>query len=217
MKEVTYSKEKLKTQIITGILISPIIYISHFHYDLIDSVIEEILESTLGKEILRLKAHNILEYNIGHSSIIDFSTKEKESTEEKIEFLRRIVQSKHEDKDTEPKIILLKDADYILKNGDRENQEAISLLLQFTQNYERKRYGENNDLHTIILVSPSPIYTQPFAISEIASIVDVSPPTKEEIVSYKASALDGLESAEIPSCASGIFVSAANLAASSRM
>ena len=34
---------------------------------------------------------------------------------------------------------------------------------------------------------------------------------------YNASALDGLESAEIPSCANGIFVSAANLAASNRM
>ena len=184
MKISESSKEKLKTQIITGILSSPIIYISHFHYDLIDSVIEEILESTLGKEILRLKAHNILEYNIGHSSIINFSTKEKESTEEKNEFLKRIIQSKQGNKDNDPQIILLKDADHILKSGDRENQESISLLLQFTQNYERKRYGENNDLHTIILVSPSPISTQPYAISEIASVINVTPPTEEEIASY---------------------------------
>ena len=63
---------ELKNQIITGILSSPIIYVPHFHYHLIDEVIMEIISPSLSnRRILDLSEDSILEYSLSEG-IIDF-------------------------------------------------------------------------------------------------------------------------------------------------
>ena len=57
--------KELKNQIITGILSSPIIYVPHFHYLLLDAVLIDIVSPTKNdRKILDLNEDSIVEYDV---------------------------------------------------------------------------------------------------------------------------------------------------------
>ena len=69
---------ELKNQIITGLLSSPVIYISHFHYQLVDEMLMEIVAPTTDRrKILNLDENAIIEYDLSEG-IINFRSKTRE-------------------------------------------------------------------------------------------------------------------------------------------
>lgn len=68
-------KDTFKTQLITGLLSSPIIYIPHSHYAFVDEIISEIIKPNEGhRKILDLDYENIIEFDVAEG-IIDFKSK----------------------------------------------------------------------------------------------------------------------------------------------
>ena len=170
---------ELKNQIITGLLSSPVIYIPHFHYELVDEVITEILSPKSGRKILELGIDDICEFDI-KLGIIDFVTKcPDRDWSIKLEALLEGVVSGKRNSVNDKKVFLIKNADKILCF-----EEVQALLQLFAQKYERGFY-ENP--YSIILVSSESSFTLPLGIEKIVSIVDVLAPTEVEISEYISS------------------------------
>ncbi len=167
---------ELKNQIITGLLSSPVIYIPHFHYELIDEVISDILAPREGRNILELNIEDICEFDI-RLGVIDFNTKRPDDDwSTKLEILLEDIVAGKKNRVNNKKVFLIKNADKILVS-----EEVVALLQLFAQKYERNDYERP---YSIILVSSEHTAALPLGIEKIVSIVDVPAPTEDEISYY---------------------------------
>lgn len=175
--------KELRNQMLTGINFSPILYIPHYHYELIDDVITDITCNPTYPNI-----EDICEFDIS-LGIIDFKSKEPdEEWETTLEGLLKAIISGKKNRVNGKRIFVIKNANEILKsgvtgtNGVTTPGEVISLLNIFAQKYERGDY--HDDFYTIILVSPEVTTYIPNEIRNIVRVIDVLPPTAEEIGDY---------------------------------
>lgn len=170
--------KELKNQLITGIQSSPIVYIPHFHYQLVDEVLTDIVSpSTPGRKILDLDEDSIIEYDL-YEGIIDFKNKKKEKDLEVYSnlytYLADIVEyESHFDRE---KIFIFRNFFQII-----EDAKIQSLLKLFAMKYER---GDYDRLITILIIDEKPISDLPLGIEKLLTIVDVLAPNEKEICNY---------------------------------
>ncbi len=168
-------KDTFKTQLITGLLSSPIIYIPHSHYAFVDEIISEIIKPNEGhRKILDLDYENIIEFDVAEG-IIDFKSKTPihnvEAYSKSTAILSALVEyEKHFDKEHL----------FIFKNFiDALTDCKIQAYLQtFAHKYER---GDYDPLTTILIVSPHPVSALPLELEKYIKIVDLLPPSISEI------------------------------------
>lgn len=169
--------KELKRQLISGILSSPIIYIPHFHYELIDEVLSDIINPKSGRNVLGLHERDICEFDM-NLGVVDFITKTPLDSLDNItweglrDFLLEGELFELEDK----KIFLIKSADKLF--DDKSTQAMLQL---FAQKYERGCY---DSLITIILISSIPITELPTGLDRIVTIIEPKAPDEEEIIDY---------------------------------
>lgn len=169
-------QNSLTTNLLTGIISSPIIYIPHFHYSLVDDVLIEIMTPHNGRRYLDLTTDQICEYNSG-TSIIDFRSKEKDPDwRATLEGLLESILSGRENDTNGCKIFVLKNI-----KEELQNPSIQSYLQLFAEKYEKGFYDK---LMTIIIVNPSSIADIPLQLENIMTIVDVKAPTEQEIRQY---------------------------------
>lgn len=172
-------RSEFKNQLITGIKTSPIIYIPHFHYSFVDEVITDVMgaKSSNTPAIIGLDKNSILEFDISQG-VIDFYTKGPEEDldvySNLMTYLKDIVDY-YSHFNTE-KIFLFKNFAEVLQDS-----KVISLLELFASKYENGYY---DDLVTIIIVSPEPISILPPSIHKFLTIIDILPPSVDEIRTY---------------------------------
>lgn len=171
--------DNLKTNLITGILGCPIIYIPHFHYQHIDETIMDIAEPVNGRNILGINANMVCEYSQA-LGVTDFRTKEKDRYWRVS--LEGLLETIVGDKTNELNGCKI----FVLKNIAKELQDPtiLALLQLFAEKYES---GMIKDcLTTIIIVSPVPSQQLPAEIESLVSVIDILPPTLDEIHRYVA-------------------------------
>ena len=168
---------ELKRQLLSGISSSPIIYIPHFHYELIDEVLLDIVSPKSGRNMLGLHAHDICEFNIP-LGVVDFATKKPLDSLDNItwEGLRDFLLEEELFELENKKIFLIKSADKLC--DDKSTQAMLQL---FAQKYERGCY---DPLITIILISSIPVTELPVGLDRIVTIIEPLAPDEEEIVDY---------------------------------
>lgn len=170
--------KELKNQIITGILSSPIIYIPHFHYQLLDEVLIDIVSPTKNdRKILDLNEDSIVEYDLSEG-VIDFKNKKSEKDLEVYSnlytYFSDIVEyESHFDRE---RIFLFRNFSHAL-----DDPKIQSLLKLFTMKYER---GDYDRLTTILIVDEKPIVDLPLGIEKLLTIVDILAPNENEIYEY---------------------------------
>ncbi len=164
--------KELKTQLVTGLMSAPIIYIPHFHFELIDEVIEDIVNPENGK-LLDVKLGNVGEFDI-QFGVIDFQT--KKDNENRTITLDGLLEAIVSDDKRE----LCGNSIFVFKNADKllDSKEHQSLLRLFAQKYER---GDYDPLTTIILVSSMPISQLPAGLEKIFTVIDILSPNADEI------------------------------------
>lgn len=178
-----------RTQLITAILSTPIVYIPHYHYNYVDLALSEILPSADSEQeqkpsrrnILGLYRDTIYEYDLSRGKL-NFENKQASSSTTSIQIasvLRNLLQRDENDPEQPPvlencKIVLFKNIGQSLIK-----EPSIQLLLQtFAQKYERGDYDERT---TIIIVSPLPVSMLPIEIIDIVTILNILPPSIKEI------------------------------------
>lgn len=168
---------ELKRQLLSGISSFPIIYIPHFHYELIDEVLLDIVRPKSGRNMLGLNAHDICEFDIP-LGIVDFVTKKPLDSLDNItwEGLRDFLLEEELFELENKKIFLIKSADKLC--DDKSTQAMLQL---FAQKYERGCY---DPLITIILISSIPVSELPVGLDRIVTIIEPLAPDEEEIVDY---------------------------------
>ena len=182
--------EEFKTQLITGILSSPIIYIPHYHYNYVDTTLSVIFPSkTTNGEIngdrmsLGLCRDTVFEYDVNRGQL-DFESKRRIAISTPLPLaavLNNLLTRNEKDSDSpvvlnDCKILLLKNVGQLLNND-----YSIQLLLQtFAEKYERREYDERT---TIIIVDPMPVSLLPNALSDIITVISVPLPKLNDIQS----------------------------------
>lgn len=170
--------KELKNQIITGILSSPIVYIPHFHYQLVDEVLTDIVSpSTADRKILDLNEDSIIEYDL-YEGIIDFKNKKRDEALDVYSnlytFFSDIVEYKsHFDCE---KIFIFRNFFQII-----DDPKIQSLLKLFAMKYER---GDYDRLITIFIIDEKSISDLPLGVEKLLTIVDILSPNEKEICDY---------------------------------
>ena len=150
--------KELKNQIITGILSSPIIYVPHFHYQLLDEVLIDIVSPTKNdRKILDLNEDSIVEYDLSEG-VIDFKNKKSEKDLEVYSnlytYFSDIVEyESHFDRE---RIFLFRNFSHAL-----DDPKIQTLLKSFTMKYEK---GDYDRLTTILKKKKKPIVDLPLGI-----------------------------------------------------
>ena len=169
--------ESLKTNLITGILGSPIIYIPHYHYRLVDEALMDILAPSNGRNVLGIGVDKVCEYNQA-LRIVDFRTKQKDSSwKRSLDGLLVDIVGDNEMELNGCKIFVLKN---IAK--ELESPEIQSLFQLFVEKYESGLIAD--PLTTIIIVSPVDSQQLPVEIESLVSVIGIEPPTLNEIRKY---------------------------------
>lgn len=172
---------KFRTQMITGILSSPLLYIPHYHYSYIDKVLMEIFpENEELNSIIGLTRKTIMEVTID-GDVIDFQTKKEYRKRNVAELLDEIISyndTKLNDFDFEDDqlVFLIKNSAEILKNITIQRK-----LQTIAAKYERDEYPREL---TIIMVSPQPVESLPYEIEKLITVIDIPNPTEKEIENY---------------------------------
>lgn len=172
-------RPKIYTELQNGIINYPILYIPHFHHKFILTEIEEICEELFIDE----GGDNVIEV-IGCTSESLFPDDTSSTNKTKYIFCTEIVEQLanflnpifHKPKKDQKKEIC------VIKNVTAEllkDSRFCSLLHQFAEYYDNRNKGKNTRL-TIILCVPS-CELPPSNISGISYVVNILPPSKEEI------------------------------------
>ena len=169
-------KHEFETQLTTALLSCPIVYIPHFHYEMLDATLVSILCPKEGHRTVDLDiSSQIFEYDGGLKMVVNFENKKDAHTDlpeikDAIELIKPFSIG-----------ILGVDAILLLKNFAEQIQkeEVQSLLAHFAAQYEQ---GKRNPLNTVIIMSPQPVSTIPIEISRYMTVIDIKAPSEEEIM-----------------------------------
>lgn len=152
---------------------SPIIYIPHFDYELIDRELEQAV-SRVG-----LDTTNIAEYDLNRG-IVAFDNKNQKQDDEYVSYQQLDVWLEC--------IIDAENTDYervfLFKNFQQEVLGDYKTQLQF-QTFAAKHkhgdYAKKGEVYTIIIVSPMAVMSLPNSIEKIITVLDYPLPSIEEI------------------------------------
>ena len=167
-------KQEFETQLTTALLSCPIVYIPHFHYEMLDATLTSILCPEKGHRTVDLDANSqIIEYDGGQNIVVNFIDKrlndDLANYADAVTLIKDFVTGRLDDG-----ILLLKNfAEQI------QEKEVQTLLVRFATQYERER---TDSLNTIIIMSPQPVNTIPLEISRFVTAIDIKAPTEEEIM-----------------------------------
>lgn len=167
-------KQEFKTQLTTALLSCPIVYIPHFHYEMLDATLIRILCPKEGHGTVGLDVNTqVIEYDGGQNIVVNFINKDLNadfaSYADAVELIKDFATGK------------LRDRILLLKNFAAQIQEkkVQSLLASFATHYEK---GQTNPLNTVIIMSPQPVNTIPLEISRFVTAIDIKAPTEDEIM-----------------------------------
>ena len=199
------SETLFRNQLVTAILSTPIVYIQSSDYGYVDRVLADILPSVskqdkdydklVDKSLTGLCNDTIYQFDIGRG-YVDFITKRPDANTSQINLfnvlnwlLSRDEDAPKDEYDTKEefglhhcKILLVKNCMQDLENGVSSSlldDGPIQLVLQtFVQRYWR---GDYDSRTTVIFVSPAPIASLPSGLKDLVMMVEILPPTIEEI------------------------------------
>lgn len=167
-------KQEFETQLTTALLSCPIVYIPHFHYEMLDATLVSILCPKEGHRTVDLDINNqVIEYDGGQNVVVNFMDKclndDLANYADAVTLIKDFVTSK------------LGDGILLLKNFAEQIQEkeVQSLLARYVAQYEQ---GKRSPSNTIIIMSPQPVNTIPPEISRYVTAIDIKAPTEDEIM-----------------------------------
>lgn len=184
--------ESFKSQLITGILTCPIIYIPHYHYNYVDVALEELIpqEGDNSQSFYGINRSMIYEHDIKRGRI-EFDTKismrkDNDFEDVLVELANRSTMS------STGHTILGNCKIFLFKNVALPQEEHFSsqslsdptiqsLLQIFVEKYER---GLFDKMMTIIIVSPISVYELPQSLKNILTVLEIPTPTVAELNEY---------------------------------
>lgn len=167
-------KKEFKIQLTTALLSCPIVYIPHFHYEMLDATLISILSPKKGHRTVDLDAASqVIEYDGGQNLVVNFIDKrlndDLANYADAVTLIKDFVTGR------------LGDGILVLKNFAEQIQEkeVQGLLVRYASQYEQEKI---NPLNTIIIMSPQPVNTIPLEISRFVTAIDIKAPTEDEIM-----------------------------------
>lgn len=171
-----YQYKNFLTQLLTGIETCPIIYIPHFHFNLVDEALKELIEQNPTDLPFSIE-DNVCEYDC-YRGIVNFSTKKKEKGLDELSNIDVLLPDIITQEQTAfVQVFLFKNFVTTINNDSR----IQSVLQTFAAKYEK---GDYTPTKTIIIVDPMPSSELPIAIQKITTVIEVPTPTEDEIRDY---------------------------------
>lgn len=165
---------ELKTQLITGILSSPVIYIHTSHYKYVDEMLSDIVAPLNGlPKIINLSLSQLAEFDPVRGCVM-FDTKAEDPYCQSLNTIQNFIEEHLNLDNKYAQISLIKNCDEALH---RDNS-VVTLISTYAAKYEG---GDYNPLSTIILVSPDPIEKLPRTLLDIVKVIEIKTPSFDEI------------------------------------
>lgn len=166
--------EKFLSELMTGILSSPIIIIPHYHYSYVDDALKMIIERCNEQNSdMFLSFKNIIEIEDSRG-FIDFESKKVEDTCRFQAIIEDLLERKNEYKTLDKKIVLCKGS----LRKFFEAQDTVADLVQYSCLYEQGYYDR---CETLIFVDDIPISQIPRTLIPYTQILQIPMPTEEDI------------------------------------
>ncbi len=165
--------DSFQLELETSLQCTPIIYIPHFDYELIDREIEQAVHRN------GLAIESVAEYDINRG-IVDFDSKKKKrgneyaAYEELDVWLECIIDAEETDCERV----------FLFKNLQQEALDnfRIQLLLQtFASKYKRGDYKDKGVVYSIVIVSPMPVAALSANVEKVFTMLEYRIPSVEEI------------------------------------
>lgn len=175
-------RNKFKTELITGMLSSPVIYIHTSDYRYVDAVMRQaLIPDDPAERLFDIKAENIFEFDPVRG-MVNFDDKAENPYLSSLDNLLEALKS-HWDAGTEvPQITLVKNCGSMLcETGAAADPMAAglpSILSYISAKYED---GGLHRLSTVILVSPEPIERLQRTVIDLVKVIELPVPAFEEI------------------------------------
>lgn len=142
--------ERFQTDLLVGILSAPIVFIPHFHYAYVHTVIRSIIEESSSSQFIDINPDSVVQFDL-YRGVVSFIDSSQIEDIKLVRFLADILDDESEAIDD------IKDKNVFVLDGVMssiaEDKEALSLLTRFASLYER---GYFDCRKTIILTEDFP-------------------------------------------------------------
>lgn len=163
---------QFKTEMITALLSSPIIYIPHYHYAYVDQALCEIFfPKDRTHNLFDITPEQVCEYDISQQKEIDFHGNGGDDTMDLIELVREIAEG----------AILNRKKIFVIKGVAKklEEYDILLALARFAAKYEN--FQKDLKLATVIIVDATPISLLPITALPILRTIEIPLPDENTI------------------------------------
>ena len=175
-------KQRVKTQLVTSLLTSPITYVPCCHYKLIDEILDELCSpSGTNHRLMNLNQLRILEFDQLKGVVRDFGTKEVHEVFDEIKELGRWLE--YLAFSSQPPTLTNQEPVVCLFKNVFEASSGVQLqsfLLYFASSY-RPEKGMS-----VLIVDPVPAASLPIAVRDIVTVVEIPRPDSEDVAEVVA-------------------------------
>lgn len=171
-------KQRVKTQLVTSLIGSPITYVPHYHFGFVDEILYELC-NTSSKEhrLMDIDSLSILEFDPLRNKVRDFATKEVHEYFDDFEGMGRWLEYIAYPGSQPPTLSAEKPVICLFKNIIESSQgiQLQSFLLAFAANYHAEKGL------SILIVDPTPTAVLPEGIRNLVSVVDIPRPDIDDV------------------------------------
>lgn len=166
---------EFSTDLLLGILTSPVIYIPHFHYGYLKNALSTIVGRSNVSKRVGISADEILEFDL-YRGIFRFEERKSLGQPKLVRFLSQIIENDNDDVDN------INDIKLFVLNGVMstiaEDKECQNLICQFATYYNN---GVFDTRRTIIVIEDFPHSSIPKQLTPYIRVVNIPFPSQSSI------------------------------------
>lgn len=168
---------EFSTDLILGILTSPVLYIPHFHYGYLHHALSNIVNCDNVSKRVGINADEILEFDL-YRGIFKFGERKSEGQSKLVRFLSEIIANDSADVDD------IKNVKLFVLNGAMstiaEDKESQNLICQFATHYNNGTFDQRK---TIIIIEDFPHSSIPKQLTPYIKVLNIPFPNQDSILS----------------------------------
>lgn len=171
-------RQRIGTQLVTSLLTSPITYVPHYHFAMVDELLRDLsAPSETGHRLMSLTGINILEFDMLRGVVRDFITKDFHEYYTDYQDLGRWMEYLAFPGNQPPTLGADKPVVCLFKNLFDASQsfQLQTFLLDFAASYRPERGI------SLLIVDPTPAASLPTGIRDLVTVVEIPRPDVDDV------------------------------------
>lgn len=171
-------KERIETELVISLLTSPITYVPHYHFEIVDDILRSLSnKKSVSHDLMNLDEISILEFDSLRGVVRDFSTKEIHEYYSEYKNLGRWIEYLAFPGSQPPTLDKEKPVVCVFKNLFEAGQgfHLQTFLLDFAAAYKM------NSGISLLIIDPTPAASLPSGIRDVVNVVGIPRPDMSDV------------------------------------